>query len=136
MSDPNIVRLVFDFNETVVGVAKDVPVNTLSDAQHEWTRKALLEEVEEFSEGYAQQDVVAMTDAIIDLIYFAVGTLKKMGLRDDQAIECFNRVHKANMTKRRGGKPTRGNFEEDAVKPAEFVSPEQAIFNVIFGEIT
>jgi predicted HAD superfamily Cof-like phosphohydrolase len=129
-SDPHIIQHIFEFNEKIVGVVAD-EINPLTIEQFEWTVKAYREEVAELIEAYEKQDVVAMVDANIDLIYFAVGTLRKMGLTAEQALECFHAVHSANMTKVRGGKATRGNFEEDAVKSPEFVPPEQVIMSIL-----
>lgn len=128
--DPHIIQHIFEFNERIVGVVAD-EINPLTIEQFDWTVKAFNEEVSEFTEAYHGQDVIGMTDAVIDLIYFAVGTLRKMGLSSEQALACFHAVHSANMTKVRGGKAARGNFEEDAVKPAEFISPEQAIMQIL-----
>lgn len=129
-----IIAAVFDFNEKVIGVAETLALNPLTAAQAEWTLTALREEVTELEEAIAKQDVVGMVDALVDGIYFAVGTFKKMGLTREQSLECFMAVHNANMNKKRGGKAERGNFEEDAIKPADFVSPEAAIAKILFGE--
>jgi predicted HAD superfamily Cof-like phosphohydrolase len=134
MIDPNVIKLVYDFNEEVIGIPKDLGLDRLTDEQFEWTVKALIEEVEEFSAARREYSIVGMTDAMIDLMYFAAGTLKKMGVTHEAAVKCFNAVHSANMTKKRGGKASRGNFGEDAVKPAEFVSPEQAIYNILTAQ--
>ena len=42
-------------------------------------------------------------------------------------------VHKANMTKKRGAQAKRGNDENDAVKPDNWLPPEEAIGAILFG---
>ena len=60
-----------------------------SDARVAWMR----EEVDEFVES---TNVVDQADAMIDLIYFALGTLVEMGVRP---APLFDIVHNANMQK-------------------------------------
>lgn len=52
------------------------------------------EEIGEFLE--AGGDIVEQADAMIDLIYFALGTLVEMGIQPD---ELFSIVQQANMSK-------------------------------------
>ena len=54
------------------------------------------EELSEYCQGVAEADVGKAADAIIDLIYYAVGTLRAMGI-DPRPV--WDEVHKANMTK-------------------------------------
>ena len=49
---------------------------------------------EEVAEFLVAQDIYEQADAMIDLIYFALGTLVEMGLEAD---ELFDIVQKANM---------------------------------------
>ena len=51
---------------------------------------------EEVAEFLVAQDIYEQADAMIDLIYFALGTLVEMGLEAD---ELFDIVQKANMAK-------------------------------------
>lgn len=129
--DP-IVNAIFDFNEQVVKIP-DVPLNTLTEQQFEWTIKFCQEELAEFTEAYHEQDAIKMVDGILDLIYGAMGTLKKMGLTRDQVFRSMMAIHAANMTKKRGA-TSRGG-EEDAVKPIDFVPPEQAIGQILLEGI-
>lgn len=131
--DPDMIDKVFTFNELIIG-AGDIDINPLDDAKFNWTMKAYSEEMVEFAKGYKEQDAVQMVDATFDLIYFALGTLKKMGLSREQAIACFNHIHEKNMLKKKGKLETRGNHEDDAVKPAEWVGPEEGISQILFLE--
>lgn len=79
------------------------------------------EEVEEFLEA---EDVVDQADAMIDLIYFALGTLVEMGVKPEPL---FRIVHEANMKKLwPDGKP---HYNEDGktVKPPGWTDPYPAL---------
>lgn len=131
-SDP-IFNAIFDFNERVIGTPAEVPLNTLTQKQFDWTIKFCQEELTEFSDAYKEQDIVKMVDGVLDLVYGAIGTLKKMGLTREQAYACMVAIHKANMTKEKGVVAHRGS-DEDAAKPANFVPPDQAIGVILFGD--
>jgi predicted HAD superfamily Cof-like phosphohydrolase len=126
----DIIDLIFDFNEEVIGLA-DVELNALTDKQHKWIQKFCAEELQELQTAFDAQALIDMVDAVGDLIYGAMGTFKKMGLSREQVREVFMAIHMANMTKKRGDKG-RGS-DEDAVKPPDFVSPEELIGRMLFG---
>ena len=125
---PDIIDQIFDFNEQVIGLG-DVQINPLTPKQHDWTQTFCAEELVELKEAFDKQDVVSMVDAVGDLIYGAMGTFKKMGLTRHQVRLVFSAIHDANMTKKRGDKG-RGS-DEDAVKPADFVPPEEVIGQIL-----
>lgn len=127
----DIIDWIFDFNEQVIGLG-DVEFNPLTLKQFMWITKFVQEELTEFHDAYNKQDIVGMVDAVGDLIYGAMGTFKKMGLSREHVRQCFAAIHTANMTKKRGDKG-RGS-DEDAVKPADFVAPEEAIADILFLE--
>ena len=56
----------------------------------------VLEEVGELVEAMEARDEVATLDAIVDLIYVAVGTAVAFGL---PLAEAFDEIHRSNMTK-------------------------------------
>lgn len=56
----------------------------------------MLEEINEFMEATKNRDIVEQADAMIDTIYFALGTLVEMGVFPD---ELFYIVQEANMSK-------------------------------------
>lgn len=101
--------------------------------------KFLQEELNEFAEGCgldneyhkstesmeivdsgADQDLAAQADALVDLVYVALGTASMMGL---PWIELWEDVQRANLSKVRGVKPTRNN-KVDVIKPAGWVGPK------------
>ena len=60
----------------------------------------MLEEINEFLDAVKEQDIVEQADAMIDTIYFALGTLVEMGVQPEQL---FDIVQHANMSKLLGG---------------------------------
>lgn len=65
------------------------------------------------------QDLPAQADALVDLVYFALGTAVMMGL-PWQAL--WDDVQRANMTKVRG--ETKRGHRVDVTKPAGWVGPQ------------
>jgi len=128
----DIVGKIFDFNEQVIGTG-DVDFNCLTQKQFDWTVKFVKEELTEFSEAFAEQNMIKMVDGVLDLIYGAMGTLKKMGLTREHVYACMNAIHAANMTKKKGVVASRGS-DEDAAKPVDFVPPDEAIGQILFLE--
>lgn len=79
------------------------------------------EEVREFEEALA---LAEQADAMIDLIYFALGTLVEMGVRPDRL---FDVVHAANMTKLWSDGIARKRSDGKTVKPPGWVDPAEKI---------
>lgn len=81
------------------------------------------EELNEFyMHGYVNQDLVETTDALIDLVYVALGTLYLMGIPANTA---WSYVHAANMKKELG--VTKRGSRLDTFKPEHWVSPNVRI---------
>ena len=106
----------------------------LTDDTFNLSMRQLNEELDEFEDAHDAKDFIGCIDAQIDLIYFAIGNLHKMGLTPEEMQKCFAAVHDANMTKVRGTVERAGvESDEDAVKPADWVSPEERIANILGG---
>jgi predicted HAD superfamily Cof-like phosphohydrolase len=88
-----------------------------SDARVAWMR----EEIDEFVES---TDVVDQADAMIDLIYFAVGTLVEMGVRPGPL---FDIVHGANMAKLWPDGAPRRREDGKTIKPPAWRDPAEAL---------
>lgn len=150
----NAILEVFDFNRRCLGVqAKAVPQMELKHAL--FNVKAIREEAKELEDEHMTTEVdkpssvieytdpqseearwqtTRSVDACIDAAYFALGAMARAGLTEAQAIACFGAVHDANMTKKLGVVERRGNGSvPDAVKPADFVPPDEAIYEILFG---
>lgn len=86
---------------------------------------AMFEELREFIECHALKDLAGAADALVDLVYFAMGTAHYMGLPFD---ECWAAVQRANMAKRRWqpGDPVkpRNGTSLDVIKPDGWRAPD------------
>ena len=96
----------------------------------------LSEEMGELMTAISQRNAEETVDALIDLIYIAVGTLDLLQVDTQKA---WDQVQQANMTKIRGVKPGReqsGGF--DVIKPADWKAPSHVgnhgILEKIYGE--
>lgn len=88
-----------------------------AEKRYQW----MLEEINEFLEA---DEIVEQADAMIDLIYFALGTLVEMGIEPDNL---FNIVQNANMSKLwPDGKP---HYNEDGktIKPSTWEDPHNKL---------
>ena len=82
------------------------------------------EEIDEFLEAVDEKDLVEQADAMIDVIYFALGTLVEMGVKPDVLFEI---VQQANMSKLwEDGKP---HYAPDGktIKPATWEDPHDKL---------
>lgn len=82
--------------------------------------KHMQEELDEFAEGLDEHNLAKMADALIDLVYVAMGTAAAMGL-PWQAL--WDEVHRANMSKTRGVSDVR-KYHTDVIKPPGWVPPD------------
>ncbi|MCL2312351.1 MAG: HAD family hydrolase [Firmicutes bacterium] len=112
---------VKEFQEAMDLPHRDIPELMLEQRARE-RYDYMLEELNEFIES---QTVVDQADAMIDLIYFAIGTLVEMGVKP-QAL--FDIVQEANMSKLwPDGKPRFREEDLKVIKPAGWESPEPKI---------
>lgn len=124
---PSFAHKVIDFSQTVLKIQPRIQC-PLSLPEFEITVKALNEEVQEFIQASKDSDYIGQIDALIDLQYFAMGALYKLGLTADQINRCCYAVHDANMTKKLGIKASRGDGSAaDAIKPEGWEAPEVRI---------
>ena len=87
----------------------------------------LEEEVEELREAANQENWLAITDALVDILYFTYGTAVEMGL-DLQPF--FDEVHRANLAK------TPAQHGEKPAKPAHWSPPDlERVFRQVYGPI-
>ena len=127
-----MINEIYDFNRTVLGFDERQMVLPLNMPEEEWLIASLKEEVQEYEDAMNLPEKV---DALIDLAYFAIGGLVKLGLNEEQAQDCFDAVHRANMTKKSGINTTRPNDGSiiDAIKDENFQDPTEAIKEIISG---
>lgn len=80
---------------------------------------------EEVAEFLVAKDIYEQADAMIDLIYFALGTMVEMGLEAD---ELFDIVQSANMAKLfPDGKPHYNPKDGKVIKPEGWEDPAPKI---------
>jgi predicted HAD superfamily Cof-like phosphohydrolase len=70
-------------------------------------------------------------DALIDLMYFAIGGLVRLGLQPEQMEKCFDVVHSCNMNKTKGRKAREVTSDLDAVKSVDWEGPERRINSIL-----
>lgn len=117
-------ELVTTFNKNVLNIE---PRNLGLQNQDEFglSMVQLHEECQEIEEAYQKGDLVGVIDGCIDLEYFLLGILYKMGLDTIDYETIFHIIHSANMQKRIGENNKRTGFNAaDAVKDSDWVAPE------------
>lgn len=112
---PDVVGDVEDFH-VKFGLAYRGPPRQLSRALSDFRTKFMLEELEEYDRP---QEPAGKLDALVDLVYVALGTAYLHGFNFREA---WRRVHAANMRKVRG--PSMRSQEYDVVKPPGWVHPD------------
>lgn len=127
-------KQVVEFNQRVLLIDQR-PMDMLRPAEFDISVNCLREEIDEFVEAHKNGDFVGCVDAVVDLMYFAVGVMYKMGLTADKMDACMTAVHEANMEKKLGVNHHRGDGSAaDAVKPEGWMAPEERIINILDGE--
>lgn len=108
---------------------RDVPPELL-----EFRRKFLHEELDEFEKGMAQGDHAQMADALVDLVYVAMGTAHLMGYPWHQL---WDDVQRANMAKVRVQTTEVADSERggkyDVVKPPGWMPPDAGMILTSVG---
>ena len=85
-------------------------------------------ELMEFNEAYFDGDLTKMADALVDLVYVAMGTAVALGIPWQK---CWESVHSANMTKVRVDNGT--GYKHGLSKPDGWVSPNGKIFEALLA---
>ena len=107
------------FHEAFNHPVADAPMSLTNERamkRYSW----ILEEINEFLDAVEKQDIVEQADAMIDTIYFALGTLVEMGVKPGVLFEI---VQEANMSKLfSDGKPHYNEMGK-VIKPSEWQDP-------------
>lgn len=91
--------------------------------------KWMQEEIDEFLEATEEGDLYEQVDAMIDVMYFALGTLVQLGV---SPAEVFKVVQDANMSKLwEDGKPRFREGDGKVIKPPTWKDPHDKIREVI-----
>lgn len=127
MSINNEFNMVKEFHQAFNHPYSDKP--TLMNLERAEKRYAWMkEEIDEFIEATKNGDLYEQVDAMIDNIYFALGTLVELGVKPEKV---FKIVQEANMSKLwEDGKP---HFNEmgKVIKPSTWVDPHDKIVEEI-----
>lgn len=119
-----LLERVVRFNQEIIGLPPRDRVDVLSPTRTDFRRRHLEEELTEFVESSGEGDADGAADALIDLVYVALGALYEMGVNPGEA---FDRVHQANMRKVRGERSKRpGSEGYDAIKPEGWTGPDNS----------
>lgn len=107
---------VFDFNSKF-GLDFPLTPRLLTSDEHDFRMKCLNEELAEYRQAVEAEDMEQAFDALIDLVYFAIGTAYFHGF---PFYEGWKRVQAANMAK------TRANSVDDSKRGSvlDVVKPE------------
>ncbi|NLL75107.1 MAG: HAD family hydrolase [Erysipelothrix sp.] len=115
---------VKDFHDKFDHPVSETPV-LMAKERAEKRYKWMLEEIDEFLEA---TDITEQADAMIDTIYFALGTLVEMGVVPEPL---FNIVQHANMSKLwEDGKP-HYNADGKTIKPEGWEDPHEKLKKAI-----
>lgn len=132
LETPNLLSRMFAqvarFNREIIGLPDAnmfAHPSMLTGPRFRHAQDHLREEVDEFRDATTTAE---QTDALLDLIYVAMGRLFEMGVAPGAA---FEEVHHANM-KRQRGQPKHRNADNsmnyDAVKPPGWTPPDLGPF--------
>ena len=89
----------------------------------------LMEELSELMKAHEKGNLVDAADAIADLAYVTMGCAHHMGIHLPKILDI---VHEANMQKQPGA--TSRGYQQDAMKPAGWVGPEDMIALELFDQ--
>lgn len=115
-------KQVQEFHSKVLGAGTPSTPKLLSMEDTMGRLEFIQEEYHELLCACMDDDIVAVADALADLLYVTYGMAAMMGLPFEEIWEI---VHAANMRKVSG--VTKRGLAYDAVKPEGWVSPEAAI---------
>jgi predicted HAD superfamily Cof-like phosphohydrolase len=113
---------VKEFNEKIIGIKIPKKLKRLDKKTIEWYETVFKEETQELIEAWEKKDFNGQLDAIIDLVYFALGFSVKMGVKPEQFYQAWKNVQLSNMNKKKGNKG-RGS-DVDAIKPKGWKDPK------------
>ena len=105
-------------------LAYDGPPRELDAMTAAFRVKFMQEELDEYISAFIKKDLEGQFDALIDLVYVALGTAYMQGLPFDEG---WDEVQSCNMMKVRAGPNGEGSKRGsplDVIKPAGWVGPD------------
>ena len=125
-----MLKDVYKFNQEIIGTQQPKVPEVLNRERLLFALTAMYEELHEFTVASNNNNVGESLDAIIDLIYFALGRAYEMGITEEQFKKCWNNVQQKNMQKKKGTK-NRGT-SQDAMKPEGWTAAD--LNDILKGE--
>ena len=110
-----MLKDVYKFNKEIIGTQQPDKPQVLNRERLLFALTAMYEELHEFTVANNNNNIGEALDAMIDLIYFALGRVYELGISAELFDKCWNIVQEKNMAKKRGTK-NRGT-DQDAMKP-------------------
>ena len=107
-----------------LGIKKSSGIALLPDDVMKARYMHMVEEVNEFQYSNNMSDMHGCVDALIDVVYIALGTANMLGLTEKQWNECWDKVHVANMSKEINIDAS--GHKLGVTKPANFIAPDFA----------
>ena len=106
------------------------PPRTLPEDLFQFRSDFMVEELDEYVQAYAEGDLTRMYDALIDLVYVAIGTAYLHGFPFNAG---WAAVHACNMQKQRAERPadSKRGTAYDVVKPEGWVGPDETLRDII-----
>lgn len=117
-----MIKDVYLFNHEVIGLNFPLKPQILDRDRLLFALTAMYEELNEFTVASNEGNIGEAVDAMIDLIYFALGRCYEMGITEEQLKKCWKLVQDKNMAKKRGTKNRGTNL--DAMKPEGWVAAD------------
>lgn len=106
---------------------RPIPPHVLDPETNAFRVDFMQEELDEFKQAYMENDLPKMADALIDLVYVALGTAHMMHV---PFYHCWFEVQRANMAKERANSSTDERSKRknslDVVKPKGWKAPDIA----------
>lgn len=109
------------FSDEVLGLKVPDTPTLLTYSRQQFAVEFLREEVNEFQQAWDNGSIDDAADAMVDLVYVALGRLIEMGVPPGPV---FDTVHRANMAKHRG--KTKRGTDTDAAKPEGWKAPDHS----------
>lgn len=94
---------------------------SLTTAERKFRVKCLYEELHEYEDALEEGNLAEQFDALIDLVYFALGTAHRQGFPFDHG---FDLVHQANMSKEQNPDNQRRGYALEITKPEGWKPPD------------
>lgn len=91
-----VLARVLDFHEAFDLPREPLPTSHVGDTLAQLRVRLLREEVEEFADATERRDLVAVADALADVVYVAYGSAVTYGIDLDAVVR---EVHRSNMSK-------------------------------------